>query len=67
MPSIPMLLFVSNGTGTGFNRESWLEIQNDFVNSLENGNIIEIDSSHYMHSIEYEKIAEQSKRFIENL
>ncbi|UKJ47292.1 hypothetical protein [Lysinibacillus sp. ACHW1.5] len=64
---MPMLLFSSNGVGTGFDNQKWNGIQNDFINRIDKGKLIELDSSHYIHSIDYERIAEESEAFIESL
>lgn len=67
MPEVPMLLFSSNGDGTGWDEETWLGLQTDFINKQEDGKLIELDSSHYVHNIEYERIAYESKQFIKKL
>ena len=67
MPDIPILLFSSNGEGTGFDNKTWNGIHNDFIRMIDNGKVIELDSSHYVHSIDYERIAKNSEAFIESL
>ncbi|MFF5995707.1 alpha/beta hydrolase [Lysinibacillus sp. KU-BSD001] len=67
MPNIPILLFSSNGQGTGFDNKTWNGIQHDFISMISNGKLIKLDSSHYVHSIDYERIAEESEEFIESL
>lgn len=67
IPKVPMLLFSSNGDETGFDKEQWVEIQNDFINKNANASLIELDSSHYIHNIDFEQIAEESKAFIKSL
>ncbi|TKI66283.1 alpha/beta hydrolase [Lysinibacillus mangiferihumi] len=67
MPNIPILLFSSNGVGTGFDNKTWNGIQNDFISKACNGQLVNLDSSHYVHSIDYEQIAEESKKFIASL
>ncbi|MHA6252282.1 alpha/beta fold hydrolase [Oceanobacillus sp. CAU 1775] len=62
----PMLLFSSNGEKTGFDEEKWIEIQRNFT-TTNNASFIELNASHYIHNIDQEKIAEESKGFIENL
>lgn len=66
IPNIPMLLFSSNGQGTGFEEDAWIQFQKDFSVQA-NGSLIELDCSHYVHNIEYEKIAEELKKFIKRL
>ena len=67
VPNVPMLLFSSNGQGTGWNEKTWVGFQKDFIVVQGNGELIELDSSHYIHNILYERIAEESKIFIKNL
>lgn len=66
LPNIPLLLFSSNGQGTGFEEDAWIQFQKDFSVQA-NGSFIELDCSHYVHNIEYEKIAEELKKFIKRL
>lgn len=66
-PKIPMLLFSSNGEGTGWGEETWSEFQKDFISGQENYKLIEYDVSHYIHNIEYEHIAKEAKQFIEEI
>jgi pimeloyl-ACP methyl ester carboxylesterase len=66
MPDVPMLLFVSDGEGTGLDGESWREYQQVFTEEQVSAELIELDASHYIHNIEYEKIAEETEKFIEN-
>ncbi|MFJ7405775.1 MULTISPECIES: alpha/beta fold hydrolase [unclassified Lysinibacillus] len=67
IPNIPILLFTSNGEGTGFDNKTWNGIQKNFISMINNGKLIELDSSHYVHSIDYEQIAKESEKFIESL
>ena len=67
IPMIPTLFFTSNGEGTGFDNKTWKGIQKDFISMIKNGKLIELDSSHYVHSIDYEQIAKESEKFIESL
>lgn len=64
MPNVPMLLFSSNGEGTGMDEKKWKELQHNFLKNHENGKLIEFDCSHYVHTIEYERIAEEVDTFI---
>ncbi|QUH20333.1 hypothetical protein [Alkaliphilus sp. B6464] len=43
------------------------ELSENAIDNLEQGEIIYLDCSHYIHAIEYKKIAKESKRFIESL
>ncbi len=64
VPDIPMLLFISNGAGTGFDKEVWRSIAIDYISQADNGLYIELDCSHYVHNYEYEKIADAIRRFL---
>ncbi|GAB3056157.1 alpha/beta hydrolase [Virgibacillus ainsalahensis] len=66
IPNVPLLLFSSNGQGTSWDEKTWIGFQKDFSVQA-NGRLIELDCSHYVHSIEYERIAEESKKFINGL
>lgn len=62
--NVPTLIFSSNGQGTGWNKEEWSSFQSDFIENCSNGAVIELESSHYVHDIEYKKIAEEIKRYL---
>lgn len=61
---IPILMFSSNGNGTGMSEEKWKKFQRDYINHSEKGKLIDLDCSHYVHDYEYKKIAENIKSFI---
>lgn len=67
LPKIPMLMFSSNGEGTGWNEGEWRTLQENYIETIEHGELINLDSSHYVHDIEYEKIADETKTFIRKL
>ncbi|PAV28030.1 alpha/beta hydrolase [Virgibacillus profundi] len=67
IPNVPMLLFASNGQRTGWDEKTWVGFQKDFIGDLENGKLIELNSSHYVQNIKYERIAKDSENFIEGL
>lgn len=62
-PSIPMLLFVSNGDGTGFTQAEWLGYAHQFCKKVNNIKIIQLDCPHYVHDYFPKQIAEQIKEF----
>lgn len=61
---IPILMFCSNGNGTGWNEEKWKKIQNDYINKSKRGKLIDLECSHYVHNHEYKKIAKNIKSFV---
>ncbi|MBM7541932.1 hypothetical protein JOE23_002200 [Amphibacillus cookii] len=67
LPNIPVILFSSNGQGTSWDKQTWIGFQKDFANVQGNGKLIKLDSSHYIHNIKYERIAEESENFISDL
>lgn len=65
VPEVPMLLFISNGSGgTGFSEETWRQIPIDFLSQSQNGKYIELDCPHYVHDYEYERISSEIMSFI---
>lgn len=65
--NVPMLFFASNGDGTGYEKEEWRKFIIDYINSKQNGEYELLDCSHYVHNIEYQKIYEESVKFIEKI
>lgn len=66
-PNLPILFFISNGHGTGWDKDIWVEIQESYIESVNTYKSIKLDCEHYVHDIEYERIAEESKIFIEEI
>lgn len=65
VPQIPMLLFVSDGSGgTGFDKEAWRAAPKEYIAQVNGGICIELDCPHYIHDHEYETIAEKITGFI---
>ena len=65
VPQVPMLLFISDGTGgTGFGKETWRRIQEKYISEVEYGKYIELDCPHYVHDYEYGRISEEIKSFL---
>lgn len=64
-PQVPMLLFVSNGTGTGFDTDTWRKIPEKYLADAEDGQIITLDCLHYVQDYEYEKIAGDIEEFLQ--
>lgn len=63
VPNVPMLLFLSDGTGTGFDKQAWRSIAIDYISQADNGLYIELDCPHYVHNYEYEKIADEIRKY----
>ncbi|HHT24633.1 MAG TPA: alpha/beta hydrolase [Clostridiaceae bacterium] len=66
VPQIPILLFTSDGDGTGYEKETWQNFQRNYVEKVEGGIIIELDCPHYVHDYEYELISKKIIEFISN-
>jgi len=65
IPNIPHLFFISNGEETGWDAEGWIKYQTSYIESATGPNqYIKLKSGHYIHNIESETIAEESKKFI---
>lgn len=68
VPQLPMLLFISDGSGgTGFDKETWRSISEEYISQVQGGEYVELDCPHYVHDHEYEKISEYIKAFVEKL
>ncbi|MGE7694949.1 alpha/beta fold hydrolase [Lysinibacillus sp. NPDC094177] len=67
IPNVPMLLFTSNGQGTGWNEEVWNEFQKEFISKHKDGTLIKLNCSHYIHDIEFKRIGDESEKYIESL
>ncbi|MDO4468019.1 MAG: alpha/beta hydrolase [Bacillota bacterium] len=65
VPDCEMLLFVSNGQGSGWEAEVWKKAQQDFISDKEDASLISLDCPHYVHDYEYRYIAEKIKVFLE--
>lgn len=65
IPDVPVLMFCSNGSGTGWDEETWRNVQRNYADNCKNAEIIELDCSHYVHDYEYESIADEMKKFLQ--
>ena len=65
IPQVPMLLFISNGSGgTGFTKERWRSIPKEYISGHDTASYIELDCPHYVHDYEYEAISKGIRTFI---
>lgn len=65
VPQVPMLLFLSDGSGgTGFDTETWRQIPKDYLSQAADGTYVELDCPHYVHDYEYEAVSAEIKRFL---
>ena len=65
VPQLPMLLFLSDGSGgTGFEKEAWRKIPLQYLSQVEGGEYIELDCPHYVHDYEYKAISENIIAFL---
>ena len=68
VPQVPMLLFISNGSGgTGFTEETWIRIPKEYIAGCDNASYIELDCPHYVHDYEYEKISEEIRNLLKKM
>lgn len=64
-PQVPFLLFCSDGSdGTGFSKEDWRAIQAGFAAGCPDAQLIELDCGHYVHDMEYQRIAAEIRDFL---
>ncbi len=64
---VPILLFSSNGDGTGFDKDTWRRIHNNFISAFPEGKIIEVDLPHYLHDYDYKGISEEIKIYLSDI
>ncbi|MCH5192359.1 MAG: alpha/beta hydrolase [Oscillospiraceae bacterium] len=68
IPQLPMLLFISDGSGgTEFDEETWRRIAIEYISQVTDGEYIELDCPHYVHDHEYETISEKITEFLQSL
>ena len=67
IPQVPMLLFVSNGSGTGWDAEAWRTYPQDYLQSVENGRLVQLDVPHYVHDHAYDAISREIDLFLDGL
>ena len=61
---LPMYFFISSEPGLG---KKWQDIQINYLKNKTKGKYLILDCGHYVHDIEYQKIYDESKEFINNL
>lgn len=67
-PKVPMLLFISDGSGgTGFSENIWRGFQRDYLAGTENTRYVDLDCPHYVHDHEYRQISMEIRDFIQSL
>lgn len=66
-PEIPMLFFISNGEGTGWEKEQWQKHLIEYISAVPKGQQVLLDCGHYVHDYEFDTIASQSKDFLSNI
>lgn len=66
VPKVPMLLFISNGEGTGWDENTWRAYQINYLQNVEDGEYIELDCPHYIQDYEYERISSEIKSFLDS-
>lgn len=65
VPQVPMLLFISDGSGgTGFDKETWRKIPREYLSQVDNGEYVELNCPHYVHDYEYKAIGERIITFL---
>ena len=64
LPSTPTLQFVSTQNS---NYDYWKSTHQELVDAATFGKLIELDCGHYLHQFESERIAEETKTFIDEL
>ena len=66
IPQVPMLLFISDGSGgTGFTKEKWRSIPENYISDCDNASYIELECPHYVHDYKYDEISKEIRKFIQ--
>ncbi|MGX4685432.1 alpha/beta fold hydrolase [Vagococcus sp. JNUCC 83] len=65
--NLPILVLVSNGQGTGIEKNKWLSVQQGLYNKSKYGKIIYYDCPHYIHNHKAKEISEDIRMFIKEL
>lgn len=63
-PQVPVLLFASNGEGTGWDAGKWVGFQENFLRGIPEGRLVKLDCPHYVHDFAYEAISEDIVEFL---
>lgn len=66
-PDVPVLLFISNGVGTAWDQETWVNFQKEYIKDRVDCKYIELNCAHYVHNHEYKQISKEISRFIADL
>ena len=64
LPELPILLFASNGQGTGYSQGKWQSFQRDFAAEHSQTELILLDCPHYVHDYSSDELAEKIKQFL---
>lgn len=65
VPQVPMLLFISGGSGgTGFDEETWRKIPIEYISQVDEGKYVELNCPHCVHDYEYKAISESINAFL---
>ncbi|MCF1284732.1 alpha/beta fold hydrolase [Streptococcus sinensis] len=64
LPELPILLFSSNGQGTGYSQEEWQSFQKDFAAQHPQTELILLDCPHYVHDYGSDELSEKIKQFL---
>lgn len=64
VPQVPMLLFASNGEGTGWDADTWLAYQRSFAAQAADGRLVCLPCPHYVHDHAYRSISGEIRAFL---
>ncbi|MBS7577685.1 MULTISPECIES: hypothetical protein [unclassified Enterococcus] len=67
VPQVPILMFISNGKGTGYDKATWKSFQKKYLKSFTSASSFEYDYPHYIHNFVYRDISTKMQMFIDNL
>lgn len=67
VPQVPILMFMSNGTGTGYDEATWKSFQKQYLKNFKSASFFEYDYPHYIHNFMYRDISTEMEIFIDDL
>ncbi len=68
VPNVPILAFISDGSGgTTFDEKTWRDTSKRYISEFTDSKYIDLNCPHYVHDYEYIRISKEIKEYLENL
>jgi hypothetical protein len=65
VPPIPMLLFLSNGEGTGYDQSTWRSFPHTYLADSPGAAFVDLDVPHYAHDYAYQEMSVRIRDFLD--